>query len=258
MFDSTIDALTPITVLVAFAFGAVSFISPCVLPLVPGYLSLMSGYSVRELAEGESSTRRMIRVTLLFVAGFTVVFLVLGATATGLGRAFQRNKDDLLTIAGFFVIAMGLFLAVSAVWTPRFLLPVMREHRLEVRPSRLGSWAPPLMGVAFGFGWTPCIGPTLGSILTIAAASGRLVEGLALLFAYSLGLGLPFLLAALATDRVVGGMAALRRYLRPIGVASGVALAGFGVLMVTGGVTDLSIWFQQWLSRIGLDRLARI
>ena len=244
-----ITGVNLLSVLAAFAFGALSFLSPCVLPLLPGYLSMMSGYSAAELNEGSTSTRKMLRVTLLFVAGFTVVFVALGATATSIGRNLLRNQDTFTVIGGWFVIVMGVFLAVTAVWTPRFMMPLMQERRVEVRPSRLGSWAPPIMGAAFGFGWTPCIGPTLGAILALAASSetATVAEGMFLLFVYSLGLGVPFVLAGIGMNKALGLFGWLRRHLRPITVGSGLLLAGFGILMVTGRLLDLNRWFQEYL-----------
>jgi cytochrome c-type biogenesis protein len=245
-----ISGLNPMSLLAAFGFGALSFLSPCVLPLLPGYLSMMSGYSAADLSENRASTRRMLRVTVLFVAGFTVVFVLLGAAATSVGRALLRNQQAFATAAGWLVVAMGSFLAVTAIWTPRFLMPLLRERRVEVRPSRLGAWAPPVMGAAFGFGWTPCIGPTLGSILALTAVGqegSTVAAGMVLLGAFSLGLGLPFVLAGLGMGRAVRWFARVRRYLRPITVASGLLLAGFGVLMITGHLIDLNRWFQQHL-----------
>jgi len=243
-----ITGLSPVSLLAAFTFGALSFLSPCVLPLLPGYLSMMSGYSAADLGEGRASTRRMLRVTLLFVGGFTVVFVLLGAAATTVGRSLLRNQGAFATVAGWLVVAMGLFLAVTAIWTPRFLMPLMRERRVEVRPSRLGAWAPPLMGAAFGFGWTPCIGPTLGSILALTAVGQQgttVAAGMTLLAVFSLGLGLPFVLAGLGMGRAMRLFSRVRRFLRPITVVSGLLLAGFGVLMLTGRLLDLNRWFQQ-------------
>jgi len=236
-----------VNVLAAFVFGALSFLSPCVLPLLPGYLSMMSGYSAAELAGGTVSTRRMLRVTLLFVAGFTMVFVVLGATATSIGKSLLRNNSTITIVSGWVVIAMGLFLAVAAIWNPRLLMPFMRERRAEVRPSRLGVFAPPVMGAAFGFAWTPCIGPTLGAILTVAATESTVKQGMFLLFVYSLGLGIPFVLAGIGMTKVVGGFGWVKRHFREISVVSGLLLAGFGILMVTGHLTDLNQWFQRVL-----------
>jgi len=236
-----------VNVFVAFIFGMLSFLSPCVLPLLPGYLSMMSGYSAADLAEGAPSTARMLRVTLLFVAGFTTVFVALGATATSLGSSLLRNSGTITVWAGWIVIAMGIFIAVSAVWSPTLLMPLMRERRLEVRPSRLGAWAPPVMGVAFGFGWTPCIGPTLAAILTIAATEDTVGQGMFLLFVYSLGLGVPFVLAGIGISKAYSAFGWLKRHFTPITVGSGVLLAFFGLLMVTGRLVDLSRWFQDLL-----------
>jgi len=236
-----------VNVLAAFLFGAFSFLSPCVLPLLPGYLSMMSGYSAADLSGGSVSTARMLRVTVLFVIGFTAVFIALGATATTLGKSLLRNNSTITVISGWLVIAMGLFLAVSAIWNPRLLRPFMRERRADVRPSRLGAFAPPVMGVAFGFAWTPCIGPTLGAILTVAATQSTVKQGMFLLFVYSLGLGIPFVLAGIGITKVYGAFGRVKRHFLQISVASGVLLAGFGVLMVTGHLTDLNQWFQRVL-----------
>ena len=237
--------IASVNVLAAFIFGALSFLSPCVLPLLPGYLSMMSGYSAADLAEGKASLGRMLRVTLLFVAGFTLVFVTLGATATSLGRNLLRNQDTITTVAGWLIVVFGVFIAVSAVWNPRLLFPFMRERRLEVRPSRLGAWAPPVMGVAFGFGWTPCIGPTLAAILTVAGTQETVAEGMFLLFVYSLGLGVPFVVAGLAMTRAYSAFGWFKRHFTAITVTSGVLLAGFGLLMVTGRLIALNRWFQE-------------
>ena len=131
--------IASVNILAAFVFGMLSFLSPCVLPLLPGYMSMMSGYSASDLAEGKATVGRMLGVTLLFVAGFTAVFVTLGATATSLGKTLLRNQGAITTIAGWVVVAFGLFIAVSAVWSPKLLNPFMRQRRLEVRPSRLGA-----------------------------------------------------------------------------------------------------------------------
>ncbi|MEX2323448.1 MAG: cytochrome c biogenesis protein CcdA [Acidimicrobiia bacterium] len=236
-----------VSILAAFVFGVLSFLSPCVLPLLPGYLAMMSGYSVTEVADGSVSTRRMLRVTLLFVLGFTVVFVALGATATAVGSSLLRNAIDIGRIAGWFVLAMGLFLVVTGIWAPGFMMGLMRERRADVWPSRLGVWAPPVMGAAFGFAWTPCIGPTLGAILTVAGTQSTVAAGMVLLFAYSLGLGVPFVLAGVGIGRLYGAFEWLRRRARVISVVSGALLMAFGVLMITGGLFRVSSWFQRWL-----------
>lgn len=240
-----ITGIDPVSIIAAFAFGALSFLSPCVLPLLPGYLSMMSGYSASEVSEGQADWQRMLRVTLLFVAGFTFVFVALGATATGLSRTLLTNQDTITRIAGFVVIGFGLFIAISAVYRPGLLMPMMRERRVDVRPSRLGGWAPPVMGAAFGFGWTPCIGPTLGAILGIAATQETVGQGMFLLFVYSLGLGVPFVVSGLLIGKLVNTLAWIKRHFTPITVASGVLLALFGVLMVSGRLVDLNRFFQE-------------
>jgi len=173
--------------IVAFAFGAISFVSPCVLPLLPGYLSLMSGYSVQELSEGKANVRKVAFATLLFIAGFSLVFVGLGAIATGVGSFLRTNLVTLSRVAGLVIIIMGVFIAVTALWNPQWLMPFMRERRVDVKPSRLGNFAPPVMGAAFAFGWTPCIGPVLGSIFALAAVEETVGRGMMLLFFYVFG-----------------------------------------------------------------------
>ncbi len=244
-----ITSLNLASMLIAFVFGALSFLSPCVLPLLPGYLSMMSGYSAQDLAEGEVSGRRMLRVSVLFVAGFTAVFVALGATTTSLARSLNQSTSVINVVGGWLVIGLGLFIAVTAIWNPSFLMPFMRERRIEVRPSRLGAWAPPVMGVAFGFGWTPCIGPTLGSILAIAAP-GTIPQGMILLAFYGLGLGVPFVLFAIGIDKLYGTLAWFRSHLKPITIVSGSLLSFFGVLMLTGQIIELNRWLQRILPEL--------
>ena len=256
--SSLVTGADPVSLLVAFAFGALSFVSPCVLPLLPGYLSLMSGYSASDLQEGRASTGRMIRVTLLFIAGFTAVFVALGAGATSFGSFLLRNQNEALRIAGWVVIAMGLFIAITALWNPQWMMPLMRERRVEVRPSKLGAWAPPVMGAAFGFGWTPCIGPVLAAIFTLSATQDTVGQGMLLLFAYSMGLGIPFLAASIGMTKAFSAFGWFKKHLRTINAASGALLAFFGVLMITGRLTDLSRWAIEIMEDVGLSRLANI
>jgi cytochrome c-type biogenesis protein len=240
--------------------GAASFLSPCVLPLLPGYLSLMSGYSTREITEGNVSMWKVTRATLLFVAGFTLVFVVLfGGAASSLGRLLQESVFT--TVAGWVIIVMGLFIATTAVWQPDFLLPVMKDRRKDVRPSRFGAFAPPVMGMAFAFGWTPCIGPFLGAAITLglnAETSGDTGQAMLVLAFYSLGLGVPFLLSSLLLAKTFSVVNGIKRFLTPISIFSGLMLAGFGLLMVTGNVTALSSFFDSLLRSIGLDSLTAV
>ncbi|HUR22843.1 MAG TPA: cytochrome c biogenesis protein CcdA [Acidimicrobiales bacterium] len=241
---------------VAFAAGMFSFLSPCVLPLVPGYLSLMSGVGTAELA-GTTATRvdprRVLRSTLLFVGGFTVVFVAFGATASAIGQVLIDHQLGLNRIAGAAIMVMALFLAgvVRPVW-------MERERRLEALPSRLGNWAPPIMGMAFAFGWTPCIGPVLGGVLGYAAAGSTLTQGVLLLLFYSLGLGIPFVAAGLAFDRLTGAFAWAKRHFRSINLVSAALLFVFGYLLFTNQVTRMSTWMLQFMERTGLDFIARI
>lgn len=247
-----------VSIATAFVFGGLSFISPCVLPLLPGYLSLMSGYSVADLQEGKGSPWKMLWVTGLFVAGFTLVFVALGASATSLGGFFRDNLSLATVIAGWVVLAFGVVIVLSAVTNASWLQNLMRERRVDANPSRFGKFAPPVMGVAFGFAWTPCIGPVLGGILAVAATQDTVGQGITLLVAYSLGLGIPFILAGVGMSRAFRAMAFFRKHLRTINVASGAMLAGFGVLMITNQIFRLSVWVSNFMDAIGLDSLTAI
>ena len=242
----------------AFVFGALSFLSPCVLPLLPGYLSLMSGYSVADLQEGNASSGRMLRVTMLFVLGFTLVFVAGGAAATSLGGFLARNQSTTMLVAGWLIVVFGLIIVALALSNSSALSFLSRERRLEVRPSRLGGWAPPVMGVAFGFGWTPCIGPVLAAILTLAASQETVGQGMFLLFVYSMGLGIPFIAAGVGMTKLLGSLKFLRKHLRTINVVSGLLMVAFGFLFITGRITDLSSLISDFFIRVGLDRLAEI
>jgi cytochrome c-type biogenesis protein len=242
--------------LAAVFFGFASFISPCVLPLLPGYISLVSGYSIQDLSGGQVDNRKVVLKTALFVAGFTLVFIGLGAGATSVGSFLRSEQSTFRVVAGWVVVTLGVFVAVTAVWTPSFLLPAMKDRRVEVRPSRLGNFAPPVMGAAFAFGWTPCLGPFLGSVLTLASDSETVATGMLQLFFYSLGLGIPFLLTSLLLARAFSFFNGIKKHLTAITVASGTLLALFGLLLVTNQLTVLSSWFTELLTRFGLERLA--
>lgn len=240
MFENVGDAAFLVQLFVAFGAGVISFISPCVLPLLPGYLSMMSGYSAAQLEQGEVSNTRMLRVIGLFILGFTLVFASIGAAATSLGQFLVDNLSTFTRVAGIVIIVFGLLMVAMAVSNRGFLATMNTEKRVHVRPSRLGKWAPPVMGAAFAFGWTPCIGPVLTVIIATASVQETIGQGVLLLVAYSLGLGVPFLLAGLGLFKFFGR---LKPYLRPINIASGLFLALFGVIMVTGNLGRLSAWF---------------
>ena len=239
---------------VAFGGGMISFLSPCVLPLVPGYLSLMSGVSTSQLSEpsGEQ-TRALLRSTLLFVLGFSLVFTALGATASSVGQALLEYQRALNRVAGVLIISMGLF--VAGFVTPRLF---QRERRVHVSPDSLGRFAPPVMGMAFAFGWTPCIGPVLAVVLSTAATSDTLPRGIALLVAYSLGLGVPFVASGVAFGRLTGVFGWVKRHFRIINVVAGLLLVAFGVIMFTNRMGELAGDLQRLMRAIGLGRLSEV
>ncbi|MGI8686664.1 MAG: cytochrome c biogenesis CcdA family protein [Acidimicrobiales bacterium] len=254
MLDGPLLAVSSPGLLVAFAAGVISFLSPCVLPLVPGYLSLMSGVGTADLAVAtKADTRRLLRSTLQFVAGFTLVFVALGAGASAIGQVLLEHQRGLNQIAGAVVIVMGL--AMAGVVTPRIF---QQERRLDVRPSKLGNLAAPVMGMAFAFGWTPCIGPVLASVLSLAATEATLGSGVSLLLAYSLGLGVPFVATGVAFGRLAGALDWVKRHARVINLVSGLLLAAFGVLLFTNRLSRLSSLLVEFMDKIGLDRLTAI
>lgn len=246
MFENASDAVFLVQLVIAFGAGIISFVSPCVLPLLPGYLSMMSGYSASQLESGEASSGRLTRVILLFILGFTVVFASIGATASTLGHFLAQNLGTFTRIAGVLIVAFGALMVALAVSERAILAGFNQERRVGVRPSRLGHWAPPVMGAAFAFGWTPCIGPVLAVIIATASTQETVGQGVALLVTYSLGLGVPFLLAGLGLSKFFGR---IKPYLKPINIASGVLLALFGLVMVTGQLDILAAW----VSRFFLD-----
>jgi cytochrome c-type biogenesis protein len=241
---------------IAFGGGMLSFLSPCVLPLVPGYVSLMSGLSSAQLADGPEGSARVdvLRSTLLFVLGFTVVFTAFFAGAFGVVQAYLLHHQDALNrAAGIVIIVMGLLLA--GLVSPRLL---MQERRMHVSPSRLGVWAAPVMGMAFAFGWTPCIGAVLGPVLLVAAAQNTLTRGLFLLIAYSLGLGVPFVAAGLALGRLTGVFGWVKRHFRVLNLVSGLFLVAFGVVLLTHHLTQWSTNLIDFMNHVpGLRRLSK-
>jgi cytochrome c-type biogenesis protein len=238
----------------AFLAGLISFLSPCVLPLVPGYLSLMTGVSVADLKEG-AAARRVIPPTLAFVAGFTAVFVVLGATASSLGAFLAEHRVTFNRISGGVVIALGAFLLTGMVFRVPFLF---QEARFHPAVADMGLFAAPVMGAAFAFGWTPCIGPVLGAVLTLSTTEGHVAKGMALLAVYSLGLGIPFLATSLALGKLTSVMRWFARHGRLVTGVSAAVLIVFGAMIFTGKLTMVSGWFTRLFESIGLDRLARI
>ncbi len=235
------------TVLAAFAVGFVSFISPCVLPLVPGYLSAVSGVSVADLQRGDRSPVRLLLPAIVFCLSFTVVFVALSMTATGLGSTLQDSRGTLDKVAGAVIIALGvLFLATPFV--PR----LNREWRPEILMSRAGSGGPLVAGAAFAFAWTPCVGPTLGSILTAASVQDTVGAGAVLLLFYSAGLAVPFLLTAVAFTRAWGAFRWLRDRYVVVQTVSGTVLVAFGLLLFFDRDWWLRVLLNRTLESVGL------
>ena len=241
---------TGVSYLAAFGGGVASFASPCVLPIVPGYLSLVTGLDLSSLEGGVRRYGvRIVRETCLFMVGFAVVFILLGVTATSVGQAVVRNHVLLTRITGAVVLAMATFLAAGLVANVSW---VYKEARFHPDLSRFGPFAAPVAGIAFGFGWTPCIGPILSSILAVAAGSGSPVTGAALLGVYSLGLGVPFLVVGLGFTRLTGALKWVRRHSRAVTTTSVVVLGAFGVLLVLDRLTEVTSLLESAMRAIGL------
>jgi cytochrome c-type biogenesis protein len=246
----------PVGYAAAFGGGLVSFLSPCVLPIVPAYLSVITGLDVTESARGSRRhLQRVARDTGLFITGFSAVFILLGLSATTVGHALFTNHIVITRVSGLLVLAMALFVAGSLVLRAPWLYA---EHRFHPSSSRFGPFAAPVAGAAFGFGWTPCIGPVLGSVLAVAATRGRAADGATLLAAYSAGLGLPFLAAGLAFSRLAGAFGWVKRHFTAITVTSSGALAFFGVLLALNRLTWVTSELQSGLRAVGLGRLVTL
>jgi cytochrome c-type biogenesis protein len=240
------DAST-IGFLVAFGAGVVSFLSPCVLPLVPAYVSYVAGESVWRKRQLHARDRLMaIGMSAPFVAGFSVVFIAFGASASVLGQLLQHYRYEANLVAGAVVIAFGLFMLGLWRWLPW----LQRDLRPHLRLAGGNPFAAFALGVAFAFGWTPCIGPILGAILAVSAASTD-SGGIGLLSAYSLGLGVPFLLAALFIDRAAGLLRSLRGFGAAVQIGGGLVLVALGIAMLTGQLTVFSIWLLNAFPALG-------
>ena len=251
-----IESVNLVSYFIAFGAGVISFLSPCVLPIVPGYLSVITGLDITEVESGNRQQMTSVaRDTGLFIAGFTAVFIALGLSATGLGQLFVENQLLLTRISGVLVLTMALFLLGSMYLQAPWLY---QEARFHPELGRFGVAAPSVAGAAFGFGWTPCIGPVLGSILTIAANSGRPATGASLLAVYSLGLGVPFLITGLAFSRVAGAFTWVKRHFTGVVVLSALSLAFFGVLLIFNRLIWVTTELQDLLRSVGLDPLVEL
>lgn len=234
-----------VPLLVAFSAGVLSFLSPCVLPLVPSYVTFITGLSLEESERRLTPPevrRSAILHSLLFIAGFSLVFVALGASATAAGQFFREHQGTIRKVGGVLVILFGLYLL-------GFLrLPFLNlERRVHIRDKPVGYLGTALVGVAFAAGWTPCIGPILGTILTLAATAERVRDGVGLLAVYALGLGLPFFLAAIGTTTFLTLFARFRRFLRPVSLVSGALLVCVGVLIFTNYLAILSSYLNRLL-----------
>ena len=235
-------------ILAALAAGFVSFLSPCVLPLVPGYLSAVTGVMPKDL--DSAPLRRVLLPSLLFCVSFSSIFIVLGLTATVLGSGLNDHRQTLELVAGWTIIVLGLFF----VATP-FVTRLNREWHVDALMQRAGRGGPIVAGAAFAIAWTPCVGPTLGAILSAAALSDSTAHGAYLLAWYSAGLAIPFLGTAIAFSSMTRAFAFVKRHYAVIVAAGGAILVVMGVLIVTGELTKLNIEAQQLLNNLGLDFL---
>ncbi|HLS59420.1 MAG TPA: cytochrome c biogenesis protein CcdA [Paracoccaceae bacterium] len=232
---------------VATLAGVLSFLSPCVLPIVPPYLAYMAGASLDEVGERRGADARVARTALFFVLGLSTVFLFLGLAASAFGSLLLAYQREMAVVAGIVIIAFGLhFLGILR-------LPILqREARLEARAETGTALGAYVLGLAFAFGWTPCIGPVLGSILALAAQDGSVGRGMMLMGFYAIGLGVPFLLAGVFLRRAMGVMARMRRHMPVIERAMGVLLVGVGVMLLTGWFTQFSFWLLETFPALAL------
>jgi cytochrome c-type biogenesis protein len=225
---------------IALVAGIVSFLSPCVLPIVPPYLAYMSGVSVSEMTDEKSAQRKAIVAALFFVMGLSTVFILLGFAASAFGAFFLQNQTLFAQISGVVIIIFGLhFIGV-------FRIPFLdREARMDAGDQGGSSFGAYVLGLAFAFGWTPCIGPQLGAILSLAASEGSVVRGTMLLAIYAIGLGLPFLLAAIFISRAMGVMNRLKRHMVMIERVMGGLLIVVGLALVFGAMSSMSFWLLE-------------
>ncbi|MEL6233506.1 MAG: cytochrome c biogenesis protein CcdA [Pseudomonadota bacterium] len=235
-----IDASSVVALTIALLAGFISFLSPCVLPIVPPYLAFMAGTSFDQISSGKSPARaRVVTAAFFFVLGLSTVFLMLGAAASALGQSFLAYQDWFARIAGIVVMIFGLHFL--GIWRIGFL---MREARVDAGDGGGGALGAYVLGLAFAFGWTPCIGPVLGTILSFAA-QGDVDRGVVLLAAYALGLGVPFILAALFIGPFSRFMHRFKQHMGAVERVMGLMLYTIGLLMLTGAFADMSFWLLE-------------
>jgi cytochrome c-type biogenesis protein len=228
-----------ITFWIAFTAGLLSFLSPCILPIAPGYLGIISGTSLANLKTDSASKRRVLWATIAFILGFSAVFISLGIASSFLGQFLLRYRRLIAQIGGLVVIVLGLH---QAGWLPISWL--YKEKKLQVK-HQIGIGGAFLTGLAFSLGWTPCISPILGSILTLAGSQGQVSRGILLLTLYSLGLAVPFLLLAIGFEQISRSLNRLKVYIKYFEWASGILLIAMGLLLLTGSLTTISSWFSR-------------
>ncbi|MBM1632199.1 cytochrome c biogenesis protein CcdA [Sulfitobacter mediterraneus] len=235
-----IDAGLMPAMIIALVAGVISFLSPCVLPIVPPYLAYMSGVSLNDMSSGGEARRRAVIAALFFVLGLSTVFLILGFTASAFGAFFLQNQVLFAQISGVVIIVFGLhFIGL-------FRIPFLdQEARLDAGDKGGSSFGAYVLGLAFAFGWTPCIGPQLGAILSLAASEGSVSKGTLLLGIYAIGLGLPFLLAAMFITRAMGVMNRIKPHMKLVERIMGGLLVLVGLAMVTGAFSSFAFWLLE-------------
>ncbi len=234
-----------ISIFVAISAGVISFLSPCVLPLIPSYVAFITGISLEELSQEENLRQVRIKVianSLMFILGFSLVFIALGASATFVGKFLARNIRWFEIIGGVLVIFLGIHFA--GILRLKFL---DREKKIHLKKKPLGYLGTCLVGIAFGAGWTPCVGPILGAILTMAATTQNILKGIVLLTFYSVGLGLPFFLSTIILHKFFEYFKTIRKYFRIISIAGGVLLIIVGILLISGYFSSISVFLGSGL-----------
>ncbi|MGB2757541.1 MAG: cytochrome c biogenesis protein CcdA [Acidimicrobiia bacterium] len=245
-------SVNSVNIFVAFWGGVLSFVSPCVLPVVPVYVSVITGMSGAELAE--SGRSRVLRVTLttsLFLVGFAAVFVPLQIGVSALGQRIFEKQETLTMVAGWVIVVLAVALAATQLANVKFL---SSERRVHIQPSKWGPFAAPIAGAAFGLGWSPCIGPILGAVLTVGATSGSSGRAAGLLIAYTLGMGLPLFIVGVAFNSSKRMLGWLRKHTRVITLISAALMAAFGIVLITGNLSTVTSWITERMRDVGLDR----